>query len=141
MHAKSLQSCPTLCDPMDSSPPGSSVHRILQARILEWGAISFSILTIGLVPNLIWVFCNISWKTPTNPNNRVVLDIPKWYCGSEIYNGGISAEIHTHIHTHTHTHTKSNSKQKTTLNGNPRNKTSRKATPSMMVCSSSTCNS
>ena len=42
MHAKSLQSCPTLCDPMDSSPPGSSVHRILQARILEWVAISFS---------------------------------------------------------------------------------------------------
>ena len=42
MHAKSLQLCPTLCDPMDSSPPGSSIHRILQARILEWVAISFS---------------------------------------------------------------------------------------------------
>ena len=42
MHAKSLQSCPTLCDPMDSSPPGSSVHGILQLRILEWVAISFS---------------------------------------------------------------------------------------------------
>ena len=40
--AKSLQSCPTLCDPKDSSPPGSSVHRILQARMLEWVAISFS---------------------------------------------------------------------------------------------------
>ena len=36
------QSSPRLCDPMDWSPPGSSVHRILQARILEWGAISFS---------------------------------------------------------------------------------------------------
>ena len=36
------QSCPTLYDPMDCSPPGSSVHRILQARILEWVAISFS---------------------------------------------------------------------------------------------------
>ena len=35
MHAKSLQLCLTLCDPMDSSPPGSSIHRILQARILE----------------------------------------------------------------------------------------------------------
>ena len=34
--------CPTLCDPMDCSPPGSSVHGILQARILEWVAISFS---------------------------------------------------------------------------------------------------
>ena len=36
------QLCPILCDPMDCSPPGSSVHRILQARILEWVAISFS---------------------------------------------------------------------------------------------------
>ena len=36
------QSCPTLCDPGDCSPPGSSVHGILQARILEWVAISFS---------------------------------------------------------------------------------------------------
>ena len=40
--AKSLQSCPTLCDPIDSSPPGSSVHGIFQARTLEWVAISFS---------------------------------------------------------------------------------------------------
>ena len=36
------QLCLTLCDPMDCSPPGSSVHGIFQARILEWGAISFS---------------------------------------------------------------------------------------------------
>ena len=36
------QSCPTLCDPVDCSPPGSSVHGILQARVLEWVAISFS---------------------------------------------------------------------------------------------------
>ena len=36
------QSCPTLCDPVDCSPPGSSIHGILQARILEWVAISFS---------------------------------------------------------------------------------------------------
>ena len=40
--AKSLQSYPTLCDPIDSSPPGSSGPEILQARILEWAAISFS---------------------------------------------------------------------------------------------------
>ena len=40
--AKSLQSCPTLCDPRDSSPPGSPVPGILQARTLEWVAISFS---------------------------------------------------------------------------------------------------
>ena len=40
--AKSLQSCPTLCDPIDSSPPDSAVPGILQARTLEWAAISFS---------------------------------------------------------------------------------------------------
>ena len=40
--AKSLQSCPTLCDPIDSSPPGSPVPGILKARTLEWVAISFS---------------------------------------------------------------------------------------------------
>ena len=46
MKAKSesevAQSCPTLSDPMDCSPPGSSVHGIFQARVLEWGAIAFS---------------------------------------------------------------------------------------------------
>ena len=40
--AKSLQSCPTLCDSMGCSLPGSSVHGIFQARVLEWGAIAFS---------------------------------------------------------------------------------------------------
>ena len=42
MHARSIQSCPTLCDPRDYSPPGSSVYGIFQARILEWVVISFS---------------------------------------------------------------------------------------------------
>ena len=41
-YAKLLQSCPTLCDSIDGSPPGSAVPVILQARILEWVAISFS---------------------------------------------------------------------------------------------------
>ena len=40
--AKSLQSCPTLCDPRDGSPPGFPIPGILQARVLEWGAIAFS---------------------------------------------------------------------------------------------------
>ena len=40
--AKSLQSCPTLCDPIDGSPPGSPFPGILQAKTLEWVAISFS---------------------------------------------------------------------------------------------------
>ena len=42
MYAKSLQSCPILCDTVDCSPPVSSVHGILQTRILEWEAIPFS---------------------------------------------------------------------------------------------------
>ena len=42
LPAKSLQSCPTLCDPIDGSPPGSPIPGILQARTLEWVAISFS---------------------------------------------------------------------------------------------------
>ena len=40
--AKSLQSCPTLCDPIDGSLPGFSIHGIFQARVLEWDAITFS---------------------------------------------------------------------------------------------------
>ena len=40
--AKSLQWCPTLCDPIDGSPPGSAMPGILQARVLEWVAIAFS---------------------------------------------------------------------------------------------------
>jgi len=42
--AKSLQSCPTPCDPTDSSPPGSTIPGILQARTLEWVATAFSIV-------------------------------------------------------------------------------------------------
>ena len=56
--AKSLQSCLTLCDPIDGSPSGSSVHGILQARILEWVAISVSIAgarPMLLPPLVAWV--------------------------------------------------------------------------------------
>ena len=54
MHA-SLQSCPTLCDPMDSSPPGSPVHGIPQARILDWVATSFFSNGLnGLLPKFTW---------------------------------------------------------------------------------------
>ena len=42
--AKSLQLCPTLCDPMDCSLPGFSIHGIFRATVLEWGAIAFSLL-------------------------------------------------------------------------------------------------
>ena len=48
--AKSLQSCPTLCDPIDGSPPGSSIRGIFQARVLEWNAIAFSNQKVGKRP-------------------------------------------------------------------------------------------
>ena len=56
---KSPQSGPTLCDTMDCSLPGSSVHGIFQARILEWIAISFSIITYIKFKKHIWV---VRWK-------------------------------------------------------------------------------
>jgi len=62
--AKSLQSCPTLCDPIDSSPPGSAVSGILQARTLEWVAISFSNA---------W-----NWKVKVKSLSRVWLLVTPW---------------------------------------------------------------
>ena len=64
--AKSLQSCSTLCDPKDCSLPGSSIHGIFQARVLEWGAIAFSDIHITMykIGNLLYstgnysVFCH-----------------------------------------------------------------------------------
>ena len=56
------QSCPTLSDPMDCSLPGSSVHGILQARILEWGAIAFSSVSMYYASNLLTETSNTSLK-------------------------------------------------------------------------------
>ena len=57
-----VQSCLTLIDPMDCSPPGSSVHGIFQARVLEWGAIAFSALIALEVSNFLYKFISI-WDT------------------------------------------------------------------------------
>ena len=62
--AKSLQSCPTLCNPIDGSPPGSPVPGILQARILEWVAISFS--------NLFWLVVSNFHQLPVSEKKKVV---------------------------------------------------------------------
>ena len=62
--AKSLQSCPTLCEPIDGSPPGSAVPGILQARFLEWVSISFS-------PD--W-----KWKVKVKLLSRVQLSETPW---------------------------------------------------------------
>ena len=57
------QSCPTLRDPMDCSPPGSSVHGIFQARVLEWAAIAFSDSSslLGFKPSNLALDCTISY--------------------------------------------------------------------------------
>ena len=62
--AKSLQSCPTLCDPIDGSPPGSAIPGILQARTLEWVAIAFSI---------VW-----KWKVKVKLLSRIRLVATPW---------------------------------------------------------------
>ena len=58
--AKLLQSCPTLCDPIDGSPPGSPVPGVLQARILEWVAISFSSAMHASRFSCVWL-CATPW--------------------------------------------------------------------------------
>ena len=50
--AKSIQTCPTLCDPIDGSPPGSPIPGILRARVLEWVAIAFSANMVIRVQNM-----------------------------------------------------------------------------------------
>ena len=62
--AESLQACPTLCDPRDGGPPGSPVPGLLQARTLEWAAISFSNA---------W-----KWKAKGKPLSRVRLCVTPW---------------------------------------------------------------
>ena len=59
------QSCPTLCDPMDCSPPSSSVHGIFQAGVLEWGAIAFSKYFVT-APNLLWLVSFLYFATAPN---------------------------------------------------------------------------
>ena len=90
--AKSLQSCPTLCDPIDGSPPGSPVPGILQARTLEWVAISFSNAWKGKVKvktlSHIWLLATpwtAAYQAPPSMRfsrqkywSRVPLPSPEW---------------------------------------------------------------
>ena len=68
--ARSLQSCPTLCDPRDSSPPGSPVPGILQARTLEWVAISFSSFPLKLEEVTVQYTQAKSYPTLCDPMDR-----------------------------------------------------------------------
>ena len=74
IESQVTQSCPTLRDPMDCSPPGSSVHGIFQARVLEWGAIAFS--NNGILSSV--QFISVAQLCPTlcDPMNCSTPDLP-----------------------------------------------------------------
>ena len=71
--AKSLQSCPTLCDPIDGSPPGSSTHGIFQERALEWGAIAFSVIytSISLIFDVAVIWRNNKFTTSSDDSQEI----------------------------------------------------------------------
>ena len=78
VHAKSLLSCLTLCDPMDYSPPGFSLHRILQARILEWVTIPFSrgiFPTQGSNPHLYRLLHWLAGSLPLAPLRKPIFTL------------------------------------------------------------------
>ena len=80
--AKSLQSCPTLCDTIDDSPPGSSAHGTLQARVLEWVAIAFS--TILLDPAKSNLFCETSKSIFQSKYTFLYLNLLPLWCNSAL---------------------------------------------------------
>ena len=118
--AKSLQSCLTLCDPMDGSPPVSSVHEILQANILEWVAMpppgNLADWTISLMslrsPAL--AVCSVSLVTPGKPwriqndyqKSRVKEVCHRMVQCMLILENVLFLKTHTHTHTHTQRYTK-----------------------------------
>ena len=122
VSAKSLQSCLTLCDPMDSSPPGSPVPGILQERTLEWVAISFSnarkwkakVKSLSRVrPSATpWTAAHQAppsmgfsrqehWSGVPLPSPNSILHILYVYMCIYMH---IYTYLYTHTHTHTHTH-------------------------------------
>ena len=77
---KSLQSCPTLSDPMDCSLPGSSRHGIFQARVLEWGSIAFSDATTREGPSLTATRegSRAATKTQHSKNYKIINSIARY---------------------------------------------------------------
>ena len=129
--AKSLQLCPTLCDPIDSSPPGSPIPGILQARTLEWVAISFSSAwkwkvkvksesevaqscatssdpmdcsLPGSSVHGIFQARVLEWLAIAFSKDEPQSD-PKPFFQENYFIFGMLIHVHTHTHTHTHTDT------------------------------------
>jgi len=104
------QSRPTRSDPMDCSLPGSSMHEIVQARVLEWGAIAFSDPKVHGVRNSQVVLCTLLILSPRNPEhkNQSTFCFNIWLTFCHLYfqeNILVYTSSHTHTQTHTHTHT------------------------------------
>ena len=99
--AKSLQSCPTLCDPRDTSPPGSPVPGILQARTLEWVAISFSNAWKGKVKvkslSHVWLFAT-PWTAAHQAPSSIGFSRQEYWSGvplpSPIVSLGLAILVH-----------------------------------------------
>ena len=85
-----VQPCPAFCDPMDCSPPGSSVHGILQAKILEWIAISFSRGSSG-PRDWTWVSCTAGRFLPSEPPGNPKVGRLRYYFTKII---GINPELY-----------------------------------------------
>ena len=128
--AKSLQSCPTLCDPIEGNPPGSPVPGILQARTLEWVTISFSnawkwkvkVKSLSLVRLLVTPWTEAYQAPPSvgfsRQEYRSGVPLPSLIIKlssqqlpvisfgiSFLYRSTTHTDTHRHTHTHTHTHT------------------------------------
>ena len=102
--AKLLQSCPSLCDPTDGSPPSSPVPGILQARTLEWVAISFSNagktkVKVKLLSH-VWLFA-APWTAAYQASPPMGFSRQEYWSGLPLPSPLIR---YTHTHTHTHTH-------------------------------------
>ena len=101
MLAKSLQLCPTLWDPMSYSPLNSSVHGILQARILEWVAMPFSgdLSNPGMEPALAGSFFSTStiWEAHPRLLRRKYLPTEAFHELYELYTDSLQGQVHTAI--------------------------------------------
>ena len=88
------QSCPTLRDPMDCSPPGPSVHGIFQARVLEWGAIAFSVYGADCPPKRLTLPSSVSVRqcsfphTPVSTSRSYYIFIHQTHFGESLHTPG-----------------------------------------------------
>ena len=79
------QACPTLSDPMDCSPPGSSVHGIFQARVLEWGAIAFSGAASKYIHKLLHLMAILNVSNGIKVHDMDLVSLSTFYKALQLY--------------------------------------------------------